>query len=200
MARTLHLALDPEADALLAADPLALVIGMVLDQQVPMERAFAAPAELRRRLGGHLDAAAIAAMSPDDLAAAFAERPALHRFPGSMAGRVQQLCRTVVEDHGGDAAAVWSDAPDGATLVERLERLPGFGTQKARIFAALLGKQLGVRPPGWEAASAPYGEPGSRRSVADIVDDASLAAVRAAKAEAKAAARAGKTAGSGTPG
>lgn len=188
----LHLALDPEADALLADDPLALLIGMVLDQQVPMERAFAAPAELRRRLG-HLDPAAIAEADPEAMAATFAARPALHRFPGAMAKRVQELCRMVVDAHGGDAAAVWARAASGDELVRRLQGLPGFGPQKARIFGALVAKQLGVRPPGWEQATAPYGEPGSLRSVADIVDDASLAAVRAAKAEVKAAAKAGGT-------
>lgn len=186
----LHLALDPDADALLAADPLALLIGMVLDQQVPMERAFAAPYELRRRLGGRLDAASIAAADPEELAARFAERPALHRFPGSMARRVQELCRVVADEHGGDARRLWTGADSGAMLVRRLKALPGFGDQKARIFAALLGKQLGVRPEGWVEATAPYGEPGAFRSVADIVDDDSLAAVRATKASAKAAAKA----------
>ncbi len=187
---TLHLALDADADALLASDPLALVIGMVLDQQVPMERAFAAPWALQHRLGSRLDAGEIAAMDPDRLAAAFSAPPALHRFPGSMARRVQEVCREVAEHHGNDASRIWSEATSGSDLVRRLRELPGFGEQKARIFAALLGKQFGVRPEGWRDATTPFGEEGSLRSVADIVDDASLAAVRAAKAEAKAAAKA----------
>ena len=169
MARiALHLTGDNEADAVLSRDPLALLIGMVLDQQVPLERAFSAPAELARRLGGSLDAAAIAAMDPDELAAVFKERPALHRFPGSMAARVQAVCRIVVEEYGGKADAVWKGARSGEELVDRLTALPGFGEQKARIFAALLGKQLGVRPAGWREATAPFGAAGTYLSVADI--------------------------------
>lgn len=183
-----HLALDPTADALLATDPLALLIGMVLDQQIPMERAFAAPAALRERLGRDLDPHDIAAMDPDALAAVFAQAPALHRFPSSMARRVHELCRLIVDDYGGQTQRIWLEAPSGADLVRRLRALPGLGEQKARIFAALLAKQFGVRPPGWEAATAPFGEPGVFRSVADIVDDASLAAVRETKARAKATA------------
>ncbi len=194
---TVHLALDPDADALLASDPLALVIGMVLDQQIPMERAFAAPLALQDRLGAALDARAIADADPDRLAAIFAAPPALHRFPGSMAGRVQDACREIVRRYDGDASRIWTDAVSGTDLVRRLRALPGFGEQKARIFAALLAKQFGVRPDGWQAATEPFGDPGSFRSVADIVDDTSLAAVRATKAEAKAAAKAAAgTAGS----
>ena len=149
MARVeLHLSGDAEADAVVSSDPLALVIGMVLDQQITIEKAFSSPAELARRLGGPLDAATIAAMDPDDLTAAFKERPALHRFPGSMAGRVQDVCRVVAEDYGGRADAIWEGARSGEELVDRLRALPGFGEQKAKIFAALLGKQLGVRPDG----------------------------------------------------
>jgi uncharacterized HhH-GPD family protein len=186
----LHLAQRPDADRLLAEDPLALLIGMVLDQQVPLERAFSAPADLKDRLGGSLDAAAIADMDPERLVEAFRERPALHRFPGSMARRVQEVCRVVVDEYKGDAGALWAGATDGDELLARVRALPGFGDQKARIFVALLGKQFGVRPPGWEEASAPFGEKGSFRSVADIDSAESLATVRQHKKEAKAAAKA----------
>ena len=142
---------DTDADALLASEPLALLIGMVLDQQIPMERAFKAPYDLKERLGGTLDPGAIAAMPPDDLAEIFATKPALHRFPRSMAGRVQEVCAAVVETYGGDTAAIWTTAGDGKELLANVKALPGFGDQKARIFVALLGKQLGVRPPGWDA-------------------------------------------------
>jgi uncharacterized HhH-GPD family protein len=186
---TLHLAQNPEADALLTTDPLALLIGMVLDQQIPLERAFSAPAELQDRLGGRLDAEAIAAMDPSELASYFTAKPALHRFPGSMAGRVQELCRIVVDEYAGDPGKVWRDAKTGKDLLARLRRLPGFGDQKARIFMALLGKQLDVRPTGWRQASAPFGQAGTYRSVADIVDSASLARVRKFKQSMKAAAK-----------
>lgn len=186
----LHLSGNDEADALLTEDPLALLIGMVLDQQVPLEWAFSAPAELERRLGGRLDAKAISAMDPEDLAGAFLRKPALHRYPASMAKRVHELAALVVAEYGGRADRVWAGAEDAAELLRRLKRLPGFGDQKARIFLALLGKQLGVRPKGWEQASAPFGEKGSLRSVADIVDASSLERVRAAKAAAKQAAKA----------
>jgi uncharacterized HhH-GPD family protein len=194
MARiALHISGDAEADDLVSRDPLALLIGMVLDQQVTIEKAFSSPAVLARRLGGSgpLDAASIAAMEPDELAAVFKERPALHRYPGSMAGRVQNVCRAVVEEYGGRADAIWTGVRSGEELMGRLRALPGFGEQKARIFAALLGKQFGVRPEGWQEASSPYGDPGTHLSVADIVDAESLATVRAAKKAAKARARAG---------
>jgi uncharacterized HhH-GPD family protein len=182
MAKTaIHLTGDREADALLSKDPLALLIGMVLDQQIPMERAFWAPAELARRLGGPLNAAEIASMDPEEFANLFKERPALHRFPGAMAGRVQAVCQIVADEYGGKAAALWSKLPDGSTLITRLTSLPGFGAQKARIFAALLGKQLGVQPEGWRAATSPFGEAGSYISVADITGPESLAKVRAHK-------------------
>jgi uncharacterized HhH-GPD family protein len=189
----LHISGDAEADALVSRDPLALLIGMVLDQQVTIEKAFSSPAVLARRLGGSgpLDAASIAAMEPDELAAVFKERPALHRYPGSMAGRVQNVCRAVVEEYGGKADAIWTGVGSGEELLGRLRALPGFGEQKARIFAALLGKQLGVRPEGWQEASSPYGDPGTHLSVADIVDAESLTTVRATKKAAKARARAG---------
>jgi len=194
MARiALHLSGDAEADALVSRDPLALLIGMVLDQQVTIEKAFSSPAELARRLGGSgpLNAASIAAMEPDELAAVFKERPALHRYPGSMAGRVQNICRAVVEEYGGKADAIWKGVRSGEELMARLRALPGFGEQKAKIFAALLGKQLGVRPEGWQEASSPYGNPGTHLSVADIVDAESLATVRATKKAAKARAHSG---------
>ncbi|HWE65774.1 MAG TPA: HhH-GPD-type base excision DNA repair protein [Acidimicrobiales bacterium] len=190
----LHLTGDKEADAVISRDPLALLLGMVLDQQVTMEKAFSSPAELQRRLGGTLNAAAIAAMDPEKLIEVFKERPALHRFPGSMAGRVQGVCAIVAEEYGGKADAIWKGLPDGKTLIKRLTALPGFGEQKARIFAALLGKQLGVQPEGWRAATAPFGKEGSFMSVADITDAETLGKVRthkqAMKAKAKASAKA----------
>lgn len=177
------------ADELLSTDPLALLIGMVLDQQIPLERAFSSPLDLKERLGGRLDPARIAAMDPDELAGIFSIRPALHRFPAANAKRVQELCRIVVDDYSGDAAAVWTGAADGDALYQRVKALPGFGEQKARIFIGLLGKQLGVRPPGWEQASGRFGQPGTFMSVADIVDPESLGRVRAYKQEMKAAAK-----------
>ncbi len=177
----LHLSQDAEADKLLSEDPLALLIGMVLDQQVPLEWAFAGPAELKRRLGGRLDAKTIATMDPEKLAEHFSAKPALHRYPGSMAGRVQELCRVVAEEYGDDAANIWAGVAAGSELLARVKRLPGFGDHKARIFVALLGKQLGIRPPGWEEVSTPFSEPRSLRSVADIVDPESLTRVRAFK-------------------
>jgi uncharacterized HhH-GPD family protein len=185
----LALSQDPAADQLLSQDPLALLIGMVLDQQIPLERAFSAPLDLKKRLGGHLDAAQIAAMDPEKLAAIFAERPALHRFPAANAKRVQELCRIVADDYDGKAERVWLDAKDGTDLYQRIKALPGFGDQKARIFVGLLGKQLAVRPPGWEAAAGKFGQPGTFMSVADIVDPASLGRVRAYKQQLKAAAK-----------
>jgi len=192
----LHLSGDPEADRLLTEDPLALVIGMLLDQQFPMERAFASPAELARRLGvARLDPGALARMDPERLAAIFAERPALHRYPKSMAGRVQDLCAVIEEQLGGDTTALWTRPESGRELVDELESLPGFGNRKARIFCALLGKQLGVQPPGWREASEPYGEAGSFRSIADVVNAESLAEVRAVKQAVKQAAKTATKAG-----
>jgi uncharacterized HhH-GPD family protein len=182
----LHITGDAEADELLSTDPLALLIGMLLDQQVPMETAFAGPAKLRQRLG-HLDAARIAAHDPDAFVEVCKTPPAVHRFPGSMAGRIQALCQAVADDWGGDAAAIWRDA-DGPEVLKRLEALPGFGSQKARIFLALLGKQYGFDGAGWREAAGAYGEAGSYRSVADIVDAGSLTKVREFKKAAKAAA------------
>ena len=180
---------NPEADLLLSTDPLALLIGMVLDQQIPLERAFSSPLDLKTRLGGRLDAAEIASMDPDELAAKFAERPALHRFPASNAKRVQELCRIIVNEYRGDPAAIWTDASSGDDLYKRIKALPGFGEQKARIFIGLLGKQLGVNTPGWEAAAGKFGQPGTFLSVADIVGPDSLGRVRAYKQQMKAAAK-----------
>jgi uncharacterized HhH-GPD family protein len=186
-APALHLALDANADALLSRDPFALLVGMLLDQQIPMERAFAGPRTLADRLGtpDRLDPLAVAAWDPEQFAALTARPPAVHRFPASMAGRVQALARAVADRYGGDAAAVWTGAASGPDLLARLRDLPGFGDQKARIFLALLGKQLGIRPDGWREAAGTYGEDGSRRSVADVVDGATLAEVRAYKQQVK---------------
>jgi uncharacterized HhH-GPD family protein len=186
----LHLSGDPQADQVISEDPLALLIGFVLDQQIPLERAFSSPRDLRHRLGGQLDAAGIADMAPDRLAALFSAPPALHRFPASNAERVQQLCRLIVEEYGGSAPRIWETASSGTELLRRVRALPGFGDQKAKIFVAFLGKQLRVRPPGWRDVSRPFGDPGSYFSVADITGPESLARVRAHKAEMKAAAKA----------
>jgi len=186
----LCLAQQPDADALLDRDPLALLVGMLLDQQFPMERAFAAPAELARRLDRDiLDAHELATYDAEALVAVFRGPPALHRYPGSMAARAQALAALVVEQYDGDAAGVWRDVADGRELFGRLAALPGFGPQKAQIFTALLGKQRGVTPPGWREAAGGYGEDGVHRSVADVVDAASLAAVRGYKQEQKARAK-----------
>ncbi len=187
---SLYLSGDEAADDLLSTDPLALLVGMVLDQQIPLERAFRSPADLKDRLGGSLDVGAIATMDPDKLAAIFSAKPALHRFPGSMARRVQELCQVVVDSYDGDAAAVWTSAKDGTALLTNVKALPGFGEQKARIFVALLGKQLGVRPSGWDEVSSPFGEPGSFRSIADIDSPEALGKVRQYKQQMKAAAKA----------
>jgi uncharacterized HhH-GPD family protein len=190
---TLRLCQDPPADAFLAADPLALLIGMLLDQQFPMERAFASPYVLAQRLGldpdhgDRLDAGAIADADPDELAALFATPPALHRFPGAMAGRVQSLARQIADKYLGDASTLWREADSGRELLTRLRALPGFGEQKARIFVALLGKQLGVRPEGWREVAGAYAEDGSTRSIADVLGPETLQQVRDFKRAAKAA-------------
>ncbi|PII84774.1 Fe-S cluster assembly protein HesB [Leucobacter sp. OLJS4] len=187
----IHLTDDPAADALLSDEPTALLIGMLLDQQVAMEVAFSGPLKIKERLGT-VDAAALAGADPDSVVEAFRESPAVHRFPGSMAGRVQTLCRVLVDDWGGRAETIWTEgAPDGPTVFKRLKSLPGFGDQKAKIFLALLGKQCGFDGAGWREASAPYGEEGSMRSVADIVSPETLALVRESKRAAKAAAKKG---------
>jgi uncharacterized HhH-GPD family protein len=180
---------EPAADALLERDPFALLAGMLLDQQFPMERAFAGPQKIVERLGVEsLDPATIAALDPEEFAALCATPPAVHRYPGSMAGRLQELARIIVEQYDGDTAALWQEATSGADLLARLRALPGFGDAKARIFVALLGKQRGVQPDGWERAAGAYAEPGSFRSVADVVDPESLAKVRAFKQQQKQAA------------
>lgn len=188
---TLHLAQDADADALLSKEPLALLLGMALDQQIPMEKAFRGPAVLQERLG-HLDAARIAELPAETFEAAMAQPPAVHRFPGSMAKRLQDLCRYLVEHHDGRAEDLWEQAADGADLLRRLQALPGFGKQKAQIFLALLGKQRGVRPTGWREAAGAYGEQGALRSVADVNSPESLQQVRAYKQSVKAAAKAAK--------
>ena len=186
---TLHITGDAAADRLLTDDPLALLIGMLLDQQVAMETAFAGPLKISER-AGTLDASALATFDPEAFVELFKATPAVHRFPGSMAARVQALCAAVDQDWGGDAAAIWQrDDPDGATVLKRLKALPGFGEQKAKIFLALLGKQYGFTGEGWREASAPYGEDGSFRSVADIVSPESLGKVREHKRAMKAAAK-----------
>jgi uncharacterized HhH-GPD family protein len=191
MTSTLNITGNPEADKLLAEDPLALLIGMLLDQQVPLEAAFVGPKKLADRMGG-LDVRRIADADPDEFAAVCAIPPAVHRFHGSMAKRIQALCQFLLETYDGRAEAIWTDGgPDGPEVLRRLKALPGYGDQKARIFLALLAKQLGIQPPGWRAASEPYGEEGSRRSVADVVDKQALAEVRAFKKQAKAAAKQG---------
>src|SRR5271165_6574138 len=190
-AMTLSLPVEDEANELLSRNPLALLVAMLLDQQVPLEKAFSSPYELVQRLGHEPTAAELAEFNPAELAAIFAERPALHRFPKAMAGRTQDLARVIVDRYDGDAAQVWNGVDSGAELVARLAELPGFGGYKAQIFAALLGKQMGVRPAGWREAAGHFGEEGSRYSVADITDDASLDAVRAYKKGMKAAAKTG---------
>ncbi|MBV9315568.1 MAG: Fe-S cluster assembly protein HesB [Pseudonocardia sp.] len=176
----------PDADALLDRDPLALLIGMVLDQQIPLEKAFASPYVLTQRLGHDLDAREIVEYDPQALVALFAAPPALHRFPRSMALRVRQVCQALVEHYDGKVDRLWADVENGRELLERLKALPGFGEQKAKIFLALLGKQRGVTPAGWREAAGGYGEVGSYRSVADIVDADSLARVREFKQAMKA--------------
>ncbi|PXA70725.1 HhH-GPD-type base excision DNA repair protein [Cryobacterium arcticum] len=186
---TLHLTGDDAADTLLSEDPFALLVGMLLDQQIAMEAAFAGPAKIRDRIGS-LDAKTLAGYEPDAFVEVFKQTPAVHRFPGSMAGRVQTLAGVVAEEWHGDAARIWTEGdPDGAEVLRRLKALPGFGEQKAKIFLALLGKRMGLTAAGWREASAPYGEEGSLKSVADIVDPESLARVRESKRAAKAAAK-----------
>lgn len=186
---SLTLSQDPDADALLDRDPLALLLAMLMDQQVPMERAFAAPHGLSQRLGHDLDAHELAGYDPEVLADLFAQPPALHRYPKSMAGRVQQACQALVERYDGDVTALWSDVADARELHKRLVALPGYGKQKAQIFVALLGKQLGVKPQDWREVAGSYGDADVYRSAADVVDAESLAKVRDYKQQVKAAAR-----------
>ncbi|MGC5017696.1 HhH-GPD-type base excision DNA repair protein [Micromonospora sp. DT47] len=189
---TLSLPIDPEANRLLERNPLALLIGMVLDQQIPMEKAFSSPYVLTQRLGHEPDARELAEHDPEALVEIFARPPALHRFPKAMAARVQEVCRALVDRYDGDAARLWSDATDGRELLRRVADLPGFGKQKAQIFVALLGKRYDVRPEGWREAAGGYGEADAYRSVADITDPESLRRVREYKQQMKAAAKAAK--------
>jgi uncharacterized HhH-GPD family protein len=185
---TLTLAQDPDADAVLSENPLALLIGMQLDQQFPMERAFAGPALLTERIG-EITAAKIADYDHDALVAAFTGPPAVHRYPKSMAERVQAVCRAIVEDYDGDVTRIWTEAVDGDDVCRRLNALPGWGKMKAQIFTALLGKQCGLELDGWRDAAGSYGDEGSRRSIADVVDATTLAEVRDFKQAQKRAAR-----------
>ncbi|WP_028267254.1 HhH-GPD-type base excision DNA repair protein [Arthrobacter sp. MA-N2] len=188
----LHITGDPAADQLLGDDSFALLIGMLLDQQVTMESAFAGPEKIRTRMGT-VAPAAIAELDPAHFVEIFKERPSIHRFPGSMASRVQNLAGTVERDWDGNATAIWTkDDPDGEEVLRRLKGLPGFGEQKAKIFLALLGKQCGLQAQGWREAANPYGQEGAYLSVADIVDSDSLKKVRANKQAAKAASKAAK--------
>ncbi|MCW2935018.1 MAG: hypothetical protein JWM19_5980 [Actinomycetia bacterium] len=191
------LPVPPEANELLSRNALALLIAMLLDQQIPLERAFSAPADLVARLGHEPTAVELADLDADELTRLFSERPALHRFPKAMAARTQALARIIVDEYDGDAAAVWTTAASGAELLKRVSALPGFGTAKAQIFVALLGKQLGVCPDGWREAAGAFGAAGSFVSVADITDEDSLGRVRAYKQSKKAAGGTGKAPGAG---
>ena len=190
---TLTLTGDPDADRLLSDNAFALLVGMLLDQQIAMEQAFAGPQRLAERLDGPLTPATVAATDPDRLEAHFREKPAIHRYPGSMAKRVHALATTLVEDYDGETEAVWRELADGRELKRRLTALPGFGEQKARIFVALLGKQCGVTPDGWREAAGDYGQEGFR-SIADVVDQQTLLKVREWKQAKKARAKAAKAA------
>jgi uncharacterized HhH-GPD family protein len=184
----IQIAQDKAADALLSKDPLALLIAMLLDQQQPMERAFAGPYLLAKRLGMRkLVAAKISELPAEEFIAIASEKPAIHRFPKAMAKRIQQLCQIIDNEYDGRAERVWTQAADAQDLFGRLKKLPGFGEDKARIFIALLGKQLEVRPTGWREVSAPYGQHGSRMTVADVRNPKTLLEVRAYKQQMKAA-------------
>ena len=188
----LQLVQDPAADELLESNPFALLVGMLLDQQYPMEAAFAGPKKIADRIGG-VDAREIADYDPEKFAELCSKTPAVHRFPGSMAKRIQALAQLIVDHYDGDAAALWTAGdPDGPEVLRRIKGLPGFGEQKAKIFLALLGKQYGVTPEGWREAAGDYGKVGSFLSVADVVDPGSLERVRSYKKQAKAAAKAAK--------
>ncbi|MFG1888313.1 HhH-GPD-type base excision DNA repair protein [Micromonospora sp. NPDC049051] len=195
VAMALSLPIDPEANRLLERSPLALLLGMVLDQQVPMEKAFSSPYVLAQRLGRDLNARELAGYDPEALVEMFARPPALHRFPKAMAARVQEVCRVLVDRYDGDATRLWSDAADGRELLRRIGDLPGFGTQKSQILLALLGKRFGVTPAGWREAAGGYGDPDAHRSVADVTDADSLRRVREYKQQMKAAAKAKTAAG-----
>ncbi|WP_033344777.1 HhH-GPD-type base excision DNA repair protein [Catenuloplanes japonicus] len=189
----LSLPIDQAANDLLNRHPLSLLIGMTLDQQIPLEKAFSSPHVLAERLGHEPAARELAEFDAEALVEIFGRTPALHRFPKAMAARVQEVCTMLVDRYDGDAARLWDEATTGKELVRRIAELPGFGKQKSQIFAALLGKQFGVTPEGWREACGAYGEEGSRRSVADITDPASLTQVREYKQSVKAAAKAAKS-------
>ncbi len=176
MKGTLAITGDEAADRLLNSNGTAALIGMLLDQQVPMEWAFRGPATLHERLG-HLDAERIAAMDEADFVAVCTEKPAIHRFPKSMGERIHKLCVHLTDNYDGDGAAVWSDEPDASTLFKRIRDLPGFGDEKSKIFLALLAKRFGAAPDGWEELAGPFGDD-TPRSAADIHDEDSLARVR----------------------
>ncbi|MFE9654760.1 HhH-GPD-type base excision DNA repair protein [Micromonospora sp. NPDC006431] len=190
---TLSLPIDPQANELLARSPLALLLGMVLDQQVPMEKAFSSPYVLAQRLGHEPDARELAGYAPEALVALFAQPPALHRFPKAMAARVQEVCQVLVDRYDGDPARLWSDVTDGRELLRRVGELPGFGKEKAQIFVALLGKRFGITPDGWREAAGGYGDAEAYRSVADVTDPESLRRVREYKQLMKAEAKAAKS-------
>jgi uncharacterized HhH-GPD family protein len=171
---------DPDADALLVEDPFALLVGMLLDQQVPIEVAFLGPAKLRDRLGDRFSVAGLAAMSEDDVVAACRARPGVHRYPAAMGRRLHALAMVLLTRYEGRADAVWAGVEDGESLRRRLVGLPGFGDEKARIFVALLAKRFGVRPPGWEAASVPFSDE-EPRSAADISSPEAFERVKAWK-------------------
>ena len=193
MTRHICIAQEPEADQLLSVDDFALVVGMTLDQQFPMEAAFKGPQKIAERMDG-FDIQKIAAADPDEFVALCSQTPAIHRFPGSMAKRIHDLAVFIVDNYDGTPSAIWTEGdPDGKTVLKRLKSLPGWGDMKARIFLALLGKQVGVQPKGWREAAGDYGNEGERRSVADVVDSVSLQEVREFKKQAKAAAKAAKT-------
>lgn len=193
MTRHICIAQEPEADQLLSVDDFALVVGMTLDQQFPMEAAFKGPQKIAERMDG-FDIQKIAAADPDEFVALCSQTPAIHRFPGSMAKRIHDLAVFIVDNYDGTPSAIWTEGdPDGKTVLKRLKSLPGWGDMKARIFLALLGKQVGVQPEGWREAAGDYGNEGERRSVADVVDNVSLQEVREFKKQAKAAAKAAKT-------
>ena len=186
----LQLTGDPDADRLLDENPLALLIGMLLDQQYPMEAAFAGPHKVLGRIGS-FDAETLGGYDPEEFAAICSTPPAVHRYPGAMAKRIQAVCRHILDEYDGEVAGIWSDG-DAKTVLKRLKALPGFGEQKARIFLALLGKQRGVQPDGWREAAGAYADEGARRSIADVLDEQTLQEVRAFKKEQKAAAKAAK--------
>jgi len=190
MSADLRMPVSDKANALLSSNPFALIVGMILDQQIPLERAFAAPLELQQRLGKKLTVKLVNSLPADEVIAAFVAKPALHRFPAANAERVMKAAAIIRDEYKGKAEAIWTSAETGDQLLKQVAAMPGFGIQKAKIFVALLGKQMGIQPPGWQEACAPFGDAGTTMSIADITDDDSLQAVRAWKQAKKAAAKA----------